>query len=129
MIPEDIIITQDNPQQSSLTYKIDFKKNKIAGKIDGLEAVKQAVFLMLATERDYSEVYNDYGIKIIDLIGKDFPFVISELKRRIAETLQDDDRITGVENFTFADSDDGLLVEFDVVTIYGVFHEREVYNL
>lgn len=129
MIPEDIIITAESFQQPSFTYKIDFKKKKVVGTIDGLEAVKQAVFLILSTERDYSEIYQDYGIKIIDMIGKDFPFVVSELKKRITETLKGDDRITEVEEFTFTYSDDGLLVEFNVITIYGVFHVQEVYNL
>lgn len=129
MIPEDIIISQENFQQPSLTYKIDFKKNKMVGTTDGLEAVKQAVFLILLTERDYSKIYQDYGIKIADLIGQDFSFAISELKKRITEALLEDDRITVVENFTFTDSKDGLLVEFDVITIYGVVHEQEVYNL
>lgn len=130
MIPEDIIITESKQNtQPSLTYKIDHKKNKLSGTIDELEAVKQAVFLVLSTERDYSEIYQDYGIKTADLIGQEFSFVASELKRRIRETLVEDDRITVVENFTFSDSDDGLLVELDVISIYGSFHEQEVYNI
>lgn len=130
MIPEDIIITESKQNlQPSLTYKIDHKKNKIAGITDELEAVKQAVFLVLITERDYSEIYQDYGIKTADLIGQEFSFVSSELKRRIRETLIEDDRIEEVENFTFSDSEDGLLVGFDVITIYGSFYEQEVYKI
>lgn len=129
MIPEDIVITESKQNLPSLTYKIDYKKNKIAGITDELEAVKQAVFLVLSTERDYSEIYQDYGMKTADLIGQEFSFVASELKRRIRETLIEDDRITEVENFGFNDSEDGLLVEFDVISIYGSFHDREVYKI
>lgn len=129
MIPEDIIIAQDNSQQPSRTFKIDFKKNKLIGTTDDLEAVKQAVFLMLITERDYSTIYKDYGIKTADLIGQEFSFVASELKRRIRDTLMEDDRITEVENFTFIDAEDGLLVEFDIVSIYGLFHEGRTYSI
>lgn len=129
MIPEDITITQENYQQPSLTYKVDFKKKKIAGTTVELEAVKQTVFLVLSTERDYSEIYQNYGIKTADLIGQDFAFTASELKKRIIETLLEDNRIMGVENFKFADSEDGLLIEFDVVSIYGSYHMQEVFNV
>lgn len=129
MIPEDITIIGDSQEQSSTTFKIDFKKNKIVGTTDELEAVKQAVFLVLITERDYSEIYQDYGIKTADLIGQEFSFAASELKRRIRETLTEDDRITEVENFTFTDAEDGLFVEFDVISKYGTLHEGEVYDI
>ena len=128
MIPEDIIIKK-NEQQPSLTYRIDFKKNKIVGVTDELEAVKQAVFLMLSSEKNYSEIYDGYGIKIVDLIGQDLAFVVSELKKRITETLKMDNRINEVENFTFNLNEDGLLIEFDVISIHGTFHEQEVYNI
>ena len=37
--------------QSSRTWRLDAETGRIAGKIDGLEAVKQAVFKILQTER------------------------------------------------------------------------------
>lgn len=133
MIPEDITMnTQSQELKPSTTFRIDFKKNKIIGTTDGLEAVKQAVFLVLITDRDYSGIYRDYGIKTVDLIGQDFSFAASEIKKRIRETLMEDDRITEVENFTFTDDisqKEGILVEFDVVSIYGTLHESEVYNI
>lgn len=127
MIPKTIKINIEKSEQPSLTYKADFNKNKIIGKTDKLDAVEQAVFLLLKTERNYSEIYKDYGIKTVDLIGKDIYLVISELKRRITEALLEDNRITEVSNFKFIENEDKLLVEFDVKTIYGTVHAKEVY--
>ncbi len=131
MIPKAINIndTVNKSEQTSLSYKIDFNKNKIIGKTDKLDAVKQAVFLLLKTERNYSEIYKDYGIKTFDLIGKDVYIVVSELKRRITEALTEDDRITNLDNFKFDEIDGVLSVEFDVNTIYGEAHMKEVYKL
>lgn len=128
MLPEDIVFNE-KVEQLSLTFKIDFENNKIVVKIDELEAVKQAVFLILKTERNYSEIYKDYGIKIIDLIGQDINFIASMLKQRITETLKEDDRITEVENFIFNEIDEGLEVGFDVISIYGSFTSKGVYDV
>jgi hypothetical protein len=131
MIPKPININNsvNESEKTSLSYKIDFDKNKIIGKTDKLDAVKQAVFLLLKTERNFSEIYKDYGIKTFDLIGTDIYIVISELKRRITEALSEDDRIISLDNFKFNEIDDGLSVEFDVNTIYGTAHMKEVYKL
>lgn len=128
MIPETIGLTEETIQPS-LSFKIDFDRNKIISKIDELEAVKQAAFLILATERDYSPIYEDYGIKYDDLIGKDKYFVLSELKRRITESLKEDDRITEVDNFEYNEIDDGLETTFDVISIYGNFSTKGVFNI
>ncbi len=129
MIPKTIKINTEKTEQPSLTYKVDFNSNKIIGKTDKLGAVEQAVFLLLKTERSYSKIYKDYGIKTADLIGKDIYLVIAELKRRIKEALLEDNRVTEVSNFKFTENEGNLLVEFDVKTIYGNFHAKEVYIL
>lgn len=130
MLPEALNFTNlSEAGQPTLTFKIDFKKNKIVGKISGIEAVKQAVFLMLSTERDYSVTYKDYGIKINDLLGQDIYFIASELKRRIKEALKEDDRIVEVYNFEFNELDEGLEITFDVASIFGSFPSKGVYNI
>lgn len=130
MIPEDIIIkVKEDTEHPSTTFRVDFLKNKIIGKTDELEAVKQAVFLLLSTERNYSAIYNDYGIKLDDIIGQDINLAASELKRRIIESLKEDDRIIDAQDFTFNEINEGLEVEFTVVSIYGNFASRGVYNL
>lgn len=52
---------------------------------------------------------------------------MSEIKRRITEALTQDDRITGVENWTFETGRNQLRAQFTVRTIFGdVEAEKEV---
>lgn len=123
LIPEKIVDLNEVQTgiKPSLTLCIDFEKEKITEKIDNLKAVQQAVFLILISERNHSPIYENFGIKTVDLIGQDFPFVASELKRRITEALLEDDRVTGVNNFSYSRNEDCLTMMFDVYTIYGNF--------
>src|SRR5690606_10014182 len=126
VIPADIPITEEI--QPSLTFGIDFEKGRIIGMIDGLEAVKQAVFIILQTERYRYLIFSpDFGSELQGLIGRDPLFVQSELKRRIREALMQDDRIEDVTNFNIQFNGDSALVRFTVVSIFGNFEaEQEV---
>lgn len=128
-IPYNLEIVEE--RQPSLTYKIDFEKGRIMGMIDGLEAVKQAVFLILQTERYQYLIYSsDYGCELRGLIVKEPLFVRSELKRRITEALLQDDRIENVTNFDIEINGDSALVRFTVVSVFGEFKvEQEVTGL
>lgn len=126
IIPANLEIVEE--QQPSLTFGIDFDRGRVVGMIDGLEAVKQAVFLILQTERYRYLIYTpDYGSELEGLIGRDPLFVQSELKRRIREALMQDDRIEDVTNFSIQFDGDSALVRFTVVSIFGNFEaEQEV---
>ena len=115
-------------EQSNKTYKLDTKNNVVVGFIDGLEAVKQAVYLMLNTERYDHLIYSwNYGVELVDLYGQPTPLVQSELKRRIIEALTQDSRIQNVSAFSFEISKSAIHVTFMVSTIYGdVDAETEV---
>src|SRR5690606_37221998 len=126
IIPSDLEIVEE--QQPSLTFGVDFDRGRVIGMVDGLEAVKQAVFLILQTERYRHLIYSDdYGSELEGLIGRDPLFVQSELKRRIREALMQDDRIEDVTNFSIRFDGDSALVRFTVVSIFGNFEaEQEV---
>ncbi|MDP4152588.1 MAG: DUF2634 domain-containing protein [Bacillota bacterium] len=95
-------------------------ENTINGMTDGLEAVKQAVYLILNTERYEYLIYSwNYGIELKDLYGKPIPYLLPELKRRITEALVQDSRITDVGAFDFETGKGKILVTFTVSTIYG----------
>ena len=92
--------------EPSLTYamqvadKID-EDSIFCGRVDDIDAIKQAVLKILSTERYEYEIYSwDYGFEIQDLIGESIPYVMSELKVRITDALTADDRIESVEDFT-----------------------------
>ena len=86
----------------SRTLKMDHDWKTITGTIDQIQAVEQAVFLILTTERYQWLIFSwDYGVELQNLIGKDPEYCIPEIERRIREALLQDDRITAVENFEF----------------------------
>lgn len=115
-------------QEPSKTFYIDFINNKVVGTVDGLEAVKQAVFLILNTERYENMVYDwDYGFETQDLIGMSVGYVYPELKRRIEEALTQDDRIESVDAFSFDKNGSTVSVTFTVTSTQGDFNaEAEV---
>lgn len=120
MIPSNSGVSFEIKQQPSKTYKIDLDKSKIRGYIDELEAVKQAVYKILNTERYKYLIYSwNYGIELEDLFGEPIPYVYSELKRRIEEALVQDDRINSVDSFSFENKKGVVLATFTVHTIYG----------
>jgi len=121
MIPKSSInieLSLEESIETSRTYKIT--GNKIQGYTDGLEALKQAIYKVLNTERYEYPIYSfNYGIELENLLGKDPVYVQIELKRRIRECLLRDDRITEVDNFKFEFNGDQLKCTFDVHSIFG----------
>lgn len=104
----------------SYTYNINRNTNRISGYIDDKDAIVQAIYLILQTERYESMIYNwYYGAELDNLIGKNRNYVISELKRMIREALLEDDRISEVTSFSFSYKNDSILVQFLVQTIIG----------
>ena len=116
-------------EQPSFTYKMQTDTNLVRGYTDGLEAVKQAIFKIIMTERYQYIMYSwNYGIELQDLFGEPVTYVCPELKRRISEALLWDERIRSVDNFAFDFPEKGIVhVEFLVHTIFGDMKmEREV---
>ncbi len=132
MIPSTVgFLDQDFEieEQPSLTYKMNMDDGTIRGHTDGLEAVRQAIYKILMTERYQYIMYSwNYGIELLDLYGEPVTYVCPELKRRITEALLCDDRILSVDNFEFEFPKRGaVFTTFIVHTIFGdVKGEREV---
>ncbi len=123
MIPTGGSITNESieyAEQPSLTWKLDAEKERIVGRLDGLESVKQAASKILQTQRFRHLIYTpDYGAELDKLIGMPPAFVKSEATRMLQEALTQDDRITGVENVQVTVARDSLLIEFTLVSNYG----------
>lgn len=116
-------------EQPSRTYRMDLDGNSVRGFCDELEAVKQAVFRILNTERYQYIIYSDnYGIETLDLYGEPVTWVCPELERRITEALMVDSRITGVTDFEHETNEKKVLhTSFTVHTVYGdLSAEKEV---
>ncbi|WP_270471909.1 DUF2634 domain-containing protein, partial [Hungatella hathewayi] len=89
------------------TYKV--LPCKIEGYVNDLEALKQAIYKVLATEQFEYPVYSfNYGIAWKELIGEEQPYVRAEMKRMIQEALLHDDRIREVDGFSFSFTGDTL---------------------
>lgn len=122
MIPSVKILTEEITEQTypTKTYKAVVGKNRISGYTDDLDAVAQTVYLILSTERYQHIIYSwDYGVELLDLIGKPMPYVMSEVPRRITEALTQDDRIEDVTDFEFAVKGKQLHVKFTVISNVG----------
>ena len=131
MIPKNSLSNDDIEitEQPTMTYRMDREKEYIKGKTDDIEAMKQAVYKILMTERYGSIIYSgNYGIELADLFGQPVSYVCPELERRITEALLWDRRIESVDNFQFDLSKRGIVsVRFNVQTVFGSFEtEREV---
>ena len=120
MLPEINIINQIGDTMPSYTYNINRNTNRISGYIDGKDAIIQAVFLILQTERYESMIYNwYYGSELDTLIGQNRDYVTSELQRIIREALIEDDRINEVSDFIIEFKDDVASIEFIVESNVG----------
>lgn len=115
-------------EQPSKTFQLNTVKNRIVGFIDEIEALKQAIFLILNIERYDHIIYSwNYGVELKDLFGKPIPFVLPEIKRRVPEALVQDDRIESVDTFKFVVNKGKVLATFTVHSIYGEIEaEKEV---
>lgn len=113
----------DEVEYSNTTYRFDFNTKRIYGKVNGVEATRQAVLKTLLTERYENVIYSaNYGVELRRFIGKDIDFVKSDLERTIKEALLVDDRVLSISKFQIEElSIDTLKVEVIVETIEGKF--------
>lgn len=134
MIPSTAgFLTQDFEieEQPSRTYKMELKDTSVRGFADKREALKQAIFRILNTERYRFVIYPwYYGIETLDLFGEPVSYVCPELERRITEALLVDSRINSVEEFEFDLGTKGVVhAAFTVSTVYGAIKAEKGVNI
>jgi len=133
MIPktnDDLVQDFEYQEQPTKTFKLNIVNQNITGYADNLEAIKQAIYLMLNVERYENLIYSwNYGVELQDLFGKEINYVLPELKRRITEALLQDPRITSVDGFEFENLKGKVNVGFSVTTIYGAVEIEKVVNV
>lgn len=107
-------------EQPSRTWYLNKETNRLQGECDGLEAVRQAVEIILNVERFRWQIYSPYsGMQWEGLIGQDPGYVASELQRRIRDALSVDSRVTGLSDFSYSVSGNALTASLTVNTVYG----------
>lgn len=107
--------------QPTFTYAMRLNGDRVQGYTDQLEAMKQAIFKIINTERYKYLIYGwNYGIELADLFGEAVSYVCPELERRITEALSTDDRILNVKDFEFDYPKRHVVhVTFSVETVFG----------
>ena len=123
ILPEDIeledVEMEDLPTN---TFLVDAESEQISGMNNGIEAMRQAVEIMLTTKRFNHQIYTEnFGIELDDLIGEDPDYIESVLPDRVREAFSIDERILGEQNFTFTTVGSSMLITFEVVTVFGTF--------
>lgn len=116
-------------EQPSHTYAMNDQHNRITGTCDGLEAMRQAIYKILNTERYECPIYSwNYGVECKELYGKPMSYCVPEIERRITEALLQDDRIRKVTDFQFSFPDkNSIHTSFTVLTTKGTIpSERTV---
>ena len=86
-----------------------------------IQAIAQDIKFILSTERNkYPIMGSNFGVELLDLIGKDSQYVQAQIKKRINDALSVDDRILAIGSFKFEPKEMGsLYVSFVVETVLG----------
>lgn len=117
-------------QQPSRTWWVDQETRRIQGEIDGYQAAKQAVEVILNVQRFRWQIYTPYtGMQWDGLIGQDPGYVASELQRRIRDALSTDSRMRGISDFSYSVAGSTLSASLTVDTVYGDIQTSVEVNL
>lgn len=125
---DDALKEQEVP---SKTYCVDFENNRIIGRCDGKDALKQFIHKAIKTARGrYPILYSDdYGSDLENAVyGDDASndYLITVVPQLIKDCLLEDDRITDVYDVSVDVTGNNLLVEFSVSSDFGELTVKEV---
>lgn len=129
-IPIPIETITEFGERPSLTYRLNLENGRIVGKVDGLEAVNQAIRKVLITPRFKCLIYDaQYGSEVEEaIIAKDAStdYIESVTEGFIKDTLRPDTRILSIYDFRFEFKEDRAYVYFRADTIFGETEIEEV---
>lgn len=111
------IVFQDQP---SLTWIADSVTNRLRGRGDNWEAVRQAVEVIVNVERFKWQIYTpNFGTDYDGLLGTEPGYAASELRRRLEDAFLPDNRILGIKDYAYTFKDVSLTVTFTALTVFG----------
>lgn len=129
-IPIPVATVTEAAEKPSLTYRLDLEAGRIVGKVDGLEAVNQAIRKAIITPRFKCLIYDDqYGSSFEEAVvskNASASYVSVAAEGFIKDTFSPDTRILSVRNVKVETAGDGLRLSFSVDTIYGETTIEEV---
>jgi len=111
------IVFQDQP---SLTWIADPVTNRLRGRGDNWEAVRQAVEVIVNVERFKWQIYTpNFGTDYDGLLGTEPGYAASELRRRLEDAFLPDNRILGIKDYAYTFDGVSLTVAFTAMTVFG----------
>lgn len=113
---------EDEELLPSETYAIDFENERISGRIDGVEAMRQATVKALITPFLKCLIYPNFGSEIEeDVIAEsaDVDYLEAVIPDYVREALDDDERVLNVGDFDISVIEDSAYIKFKEETIYG----------
>lgn len=111
------VVFQDQP---SLTWIADPVTDRLRGRGDNWEAVRQAVEVIVNVERFKWQIYTpNFGTDYDGLLGTEPGYAASELRRRLEDAFLPDNRILGVKDYAYSFKDVSLTVTFTARTVFG----------
>lgn len=129
-VPLPISEVTEAEEKPSLTYKLDLERGRIVGKVDGLEAVNQAIRKAIITPRFKCLIYdNQYGSEVTEAITTQDAtpeYTEAVIPGFIEDALKPDTRILKVFDFSFEFTEDGAHIYFKANTIFGETEFEEV---
>lgn len=129
-IPIPVETVTEAEEQPSLTYRLDLENGRIVGKVDGLEAVNQAIRKAIITPRFKCLIYDrQYGSEIEDaIIRKDATrdYIEAATEGFVKDALLPDTRILSIYDFKIGLEEDAAHVSFKADTIFGETEIEEV---
>lgn len=128
---EDFEEDEEDIIEPSTTYRIDFTTGRLTNeKINGLDAIRQFVYMALRTERYSHAVYShDVGCEVQEAVSDEEStdeYKEMEIPRLIEEALLVDERIESVQDFEITKEGATFKVVFNVVTDEGTLEIEEV---
>lgn len=121
-IIDEVEEIEEELDEPSLTWRLDFEKGRIHGMLDEEDAVIQFAQKALSTARNRYLIYtDDYGSELDELIGEDVTdaYLDAEIPRMIRDALIYDDRVDEVSEIRYERKDSDLFITMVLETIYG----------
>ena len=112
------------------TYRLNFDGKPSIGMLDGLEAMKQTIYMILNSERYVYEIFSwNYGTELWPCFQtQDSLLFLAKLETAIREALLQDDRIISVDSFAYERKGNQLHLSFQVVTTEGDVESEAVFG-
>lgn len=125
MLPENSIEEIAQEVKFYKAYKIDFEKKRIGKIIDGKEALEQAVRMALMVQRyKYPAFSHSYGTDYSEVFSEGYSKAMGRLKNAVCDSLECDERIKAVDNFSFERRGAKMIVSFRVLSVYGAIESE-----